>query len=179
MTADETLAEIDGLFARHGAECYGEEVTMAEHALLTAQAAQDAGADDALVVAALLHDLGHFLAGADDDFGHHDHGETAASYLRSRFPAAVVEPVRLHIEAKRYLCAVEPGYHELLSAASQYTLTKQGGAMSPAEVAAFEQQPFWQDAVRLRRWEDMTGKISLESPAMLADFAPLVRGQHL
>lgn len=179
MTADDTLAEIGDLFDRHGAERYGEDVTMAEHALLTAQAARDASAGEALVVAALLHDLGHFLADADDSFGNHDHGETAAAYLHGRFPAAVVEPVRLHIEAKRYLCAVEPEYHDRLSAASQYTLTKQGGVMSPAEVAAFEQQPHWRDAVLLRRWEDEHGKVSLGSPPTIADFESLVRRQHL
>lgn len=179
MTADDTLAAIGDLFDRHGAERYGEDVTMAEHALLTAQAAHDAGAGEALVVAALLHDIGRFLADADDSFGHHDHGETAANYLHGRFPAAVVEPVRLHIEAKRYLCAVEPGYHDRLSGASQYTLMHQGGVMSSVEVAAFERQPFWRDAVRLRRWEDEHGKVSLGSPPTVAVFAPLVRRQHV
>lgn len=148
------VAEIEAMFAAHGGESYGEGVTMLEHALQAAALAEADSADDSLVVAALLHDIGHFLQPADDDFGYHKHDRSGGDWLARRFAPAVSEPVRLHVAAKRYLCAVEPDYFGKLSAASVHSLSKQGGPMSAAEAAAFASLPHAAAAARLRRWDD-------------------------
>ncbi len=155
------------LFASEGAGDYlGEPVTVAQHLLQAGALARAAGAPDVLVAAALLHDAGHLrgadpladeaelsgrelMAGTDND-----HGERGAAWLARWFPAAVTEPVRLHVAAKRYLCAAEPGYLALLSPASVYTLSLQGGPMAGAEAAAFAAQPYAADAIAVRRWDD-------------------------
>jgi len=149
-----TIDEIEALFARHGSETYGEGVTQLEHALQTAALAEAEGADDALVVAALLHDVGHFLQPTDDSFGYHKHDRSGGAWLAQRFGPAVSEPVRLHVAAKRYLCASEPDYFAKLSPASVHSLGKQGGPMSAAEAKAFASEPHAKAATRLRRWDD-------------------------
>jgi gamma-butyrobetaine dioxygenase len=148
------LQEIEAIYARHGAESYGEGVTMLEHALQTAALATHEGAGDALVIAALLHDIGHFLQPTDDSYGYHRHDQSGGQWLARYFAPAVSEPVRLHVAAKRYLCATEPGYHARLSPASVYTLAKQGGPMSADEAKAFAANPHADAAARLRRWDD-------------------------
>lgn len=152
--------QIEKLYAERGHESYGEGVTMLEHSLLTAQAAEQAGAPEALIAACLLHDIGHLLGEADDAYGVHDHGDASGDFLARLFPSSVSEPARLHVAAKRYLCAVDPEYFAGLSPASQYTLEKQGGPMSPDERLEFESNPYHGDGVRLRRWEDSLGKNS-------------------
>jgi len=148
------VAEIEALFARHGDETYGEGVTQRQHALQTAALAAAEGADDALVVAALLHDVGHFLQPTDDSYGYHKHDRSGGAWLAQRFGPAVSEPVRLHVAAKRYLCATEADYFGKLSAASVHSLSKQGGPMSTTEAAAFSASPHAAAATRLRRWDD-------------------------
>jgi gamma-butyrobetaine dioxygenase len=158
---------IAGLFAAGGAgEYLGEPVTVGAHLLQAAALAAAAGAPAALVAAALLHDVGHLrgadpladeaelsgrelMAGTDND-----HGERGAAWLARWFPAAVTEPVRLHVAAKRYLCTAEPGYLGLLSPASVYTLSLQGGPMTPAEADAFAAGGYADDAVAVRRWDE-------------------------
>ncbi|MER6303934.1 phosphonate degradation HD-domain oxygenase [Kitasatospora sp. NPDC001539] len=155
-------AALDGiaeLFAGEGAgEYLGEPVTMAEHMLQAAAAAEAAGAPDHLVAAALLHDIGHFhgaLHGRDLMRGRDNrHSDTGADWLARWFGPEVTEPVRLHVAAKRYLCAVEPGYRERLSEASEYTLRVQGGPMDDRESAAFAELPGAADAVAVRRWDE-------------------------
>src|SRR5262249_10271746 len=115
-------------------------------------------ADTALVVAALLHDIGHFLELRDDRFGYHKHDQSGGAWLAARFPAKVAEPVRQHVAAKRYLCAVEPRYHDILSVASQHSISKQGGPMSATEAAEYGKREFIDRAVKLRRWDD-AGKV--------------------
>ena len=148
------VEEIEALFARHGGESYGEGVTMLQHALQTAALAQAEGADDSLVVAALLHDVGHFLQPTDDSYGYHKHDRSGGEWLAKRFGPAISEPVRLHVAAKRYLCATEADYFAKLSAASVHSLGKQGGPMSTAEAAAFAALPQAKAAARRRRWDD-------------------------
>jgi [1-hydroxy-2-(trimethylamino)ethyl]phosphonate dioxygenase len=148
------LEEIEALYATHGDNVYGEGMTMAQHALQSAALAEGEGADDRLVIAALLHDIGHFLQQLDDSYGYHKHDRSGGDWLARHFGPEISEPARLHVAAKRYLCAVEPDYLAKLSPASVYTLSKQGGPMSPAEMAAFAAQPFAEAAVRLRRWDD-------------------------
>lgn len=147
------------LFDAEGRRDYlGEPVSMAQHMLQTAAAARRAGAEPALVVAALVHDVGHFtgavtghalMEGTDN---HHD--EVAAVWLGRWFDEEVTEPVRLHVQAKRYLCTVEPDYYDRLSEASRHTLGVQGGAMTPEQVALFTSNRYADDATRLRRFDD-------------------------
>jgi phosphonate degradation associated HDIG domain protein len=150
---------IGDLFASEGAAEYlGEPVTQAAHMLQAAMLAERDAAADVLIAAALLHDVGHFaeaLTGHDLMSGTDTrHGEAGAAWLGRWFGAEVTEPVRLHVPAKRYLCAVEPGYMAALSPASVYTLGVQGGPMHGSELAEFESQPHAAAAVRVRRWDD-------------------------
>lgn len=148
------VAEIEAVFAEAGGATYGEQVTQLEHALQCAALAAEDGAPPGLVAAALLHDVGHLVEAPDDAFGQHRHDRGGAAWLAGRFGPEVTEPVRLHVAAKRWLCAVEPGYFDRLSPASVHSLGKQGGPMSEAEAAAFEAEPFHAQAVRLRRWDE-------------------------
>ncbi|AXQ28925.1 HD domain-containing protein [Solimonas sp. K1W22B-7] len=150
---------LDLLVARGGAQYGGEPVTQLAHALQTATLAEQAGEPAELIAAALLHDLGHFTDGADVERagqGIDDRHERRALPLLMRwFGPGVVEPVRLHVEAKRYLCTVEPRYMDELSAASLGSLALQGGVFRPEEAEAFIRQPHAGAAVRLRRYDDL------------------------
>jgi phosphonate degradation associated HDIG domain protein len=159
----DVVAGVFRLFNDHGSDFYqGEQVSQTEHGLQAALAAENEGASTSLIVAALLHDVGHLLHNIPENLAGREiddhHEELGYRWLRRHFGPAVTEPVRLHVEAKRYLCAVVSGYHGGLSAASIASLALQGGPMSEAEVAAFRTNPFYQDAIRLRRWDD-TAKI--------------------
>ena len=172
MTAVERIAE---LFAGPAARDHmGEPVPVGEHMLQAGALADAAGADGALVTAALLHDIGHLLGEAEED----RHGEAGARWLSQWFGSAVTEPVRLHVAAKRYLCAVDPGYFGLLSAESVRTLSLQGGPMTAAEVAAFEALPRARAAVAVRRWDDLA-KDPAVTPPRFAYFAPLLEAVAL
>ena len=159
IAVDDPIEVLAILFAEEGSRDYfGEAVSQAVHMLQTASHARKAGASPELIAAALLHDIGHFLGpvSGDDLMNGTDnqHSEVGAAWLAAWFPAAVTEPVRLHVAAKRYLCAVEPTYLTELSTASLYTLTVQGGPMRPHEVAAWTAHPFARDALALRRWDE-------------------------
>ena len=155
----EAVRVIEELFASEGAADYlGEAVTQSAHMCQAAALAEAAGAPPALIAAALLHDVGHFtgtvtgrdlMAGTDNR-----HSEQGANWLAQWFSPDVTEPVRLHVDAKRYLCATEPGYLDRLSPASVYTLGVQGGPMQGDELAAFEASPFAAAACQVRRWDD-------------------------
>lgn len=173
-TAAGVVDEIERLYLERGSEAYGERVTMFEHSLLTAATAEAAGAADTLVAACLLHDVGHLLVEPDDEYGKHTHDEVGADWLAERFSKAVSEPTRHHVAAKRYLCAVEPGYYDELSPASQYTLSKQGGPMSEGEVRNFERLAYFADAVQLRRWEDGFAKQEAADVPDFARYRPLL-----
>ena len=171
----------DGILAiyqqRGAAAYFGECVSMIEHGLQAAHFASAAGAPEPLVLAALLHDIGHLLSEVPDDIADwkHDarHEVSGARWLARHFAAAVSEPVRLHVPAKRYLCATDAGYLAQLSSASVHTLRLQGGPMSAQEAARFEAEPFGRDAVRLRHWDDQ-GKVAGLATLRLADYRPLI-----
>ncbi|GAA4251949.1 phosphonate degradation HD-domain oxygenase [Dactylosporangium darangshiense] len=168
MTED-PIDELRLLFEGEGARDYlGEPVTQAQHMLQAAALAAAAGAPDALVAAALLHDIGHFhgvVSGAELMRGTDNrHSDTGADWLARWFGPAVCEPVRLHVAAKRYLCAVEPGYHDRLSEASRYTLGVQGGPMSAEQAGRFAALPYAADAVALRRWDEQAKDPSADVP---------------
>ncbi|ADP78665.1 HD domain-containing protein [Pseudofrankia inefficax] len=153
------LAAVHGAFGAAAASEYlGESVTVAHHQLRTAARAVAAGAAPALVAAALLHDVGHVIDLDSADALHRGedirHEETGAAWLARWFGPEVTEPVRLHVEAKRYLCAVDPGYYDLLSPISKKTLAMQGGPLNGAELAAFRAGRYAQDAASVRRWDD-------------------------
>lgn len=178
MPHGDAVQAIAGLFASEGLAGYlGEEVTQAAHLLQAAALAERAGAAPALVAAALLHDVGHFtgtVTGADLMRGTDDHhDEQGAAWLAQFFGPEVTEPVRLHVCAKRYLCATEPGYQARLSPASVYTLGVQGGPLKPAEIAAFEATPFARDACQVRRWDDEAKDPASQVPSF-GHFAPLL-----
>jgi phosphonate degradation associated HDIG domain protein len=156
-----TKARIDRALApliRCGAQTYGEAITQYAHAVQCAQLAREQGCGPAMIAAALLHDIGQFL----DDAGHAAeaegrdglHEETGAAFLRAFFGPEVTEPVRLHVAAKRYLCAISEGYRAGLSAASELSLQLQGGPMRTEECATFERSPHFADAVLLRQFDD-------------------------
>ena len=163
--------DIEMLFGRHGHTQYsGEPVTQTEHALQTALLAEQAGADDALVTAALLHDLGHLI---------NDHGETptiqgiddlhqfcALPFLRGLFDERVLDAIRWHVDAKRYLCATRADYYDALSADSKRSLALQGGIFSAQDAAAFMARPHAHEAVTLRLWDDQAKTDGLATPPL-------------
>lgn len=172
------VEEIVRLFEERGGSAYGREVvSQREHALQAAHFAREAGASSSLVVAALLHDVGHLLHDLPDDAPDHGvddrHEELAARWLDARFGPDVVEPARLHVEAKRFLCAAEPGYHDALSEPSRVSLRLQGGPMSPEEAERFRASPHATSALILRRCDDSAKVPGLTVPG-LEDYLPLI-----
>ena len=165
------LADIEKLFRDHGHIAYsGEGVTQLEHALQSAQRAEADGAGNELIAAALLHDLGHLLnlqgdtptaRGIDDQ-----HQYFAIPFIRALFAPAVVEAIRLHVDAKRALCALEPDYYEALSEDSKRSLTLQGGVFSREETEQFMAKPFADNALKVRRWDDAAKVPGEVTPAL-------------
>ncbi|MEO6651770.1 MAG: TauD/TfdA family dioxygenase [Ilumatobacteraceae bacterium] len=161
------------LLAESEDHTYGEHVTMLAHALQTAANATVDGADDDLVLAALLHDVGH-LVGRAGAHGDPDHAELGARFLRPWLPATITEPIRLHVAAKRYLVASNTDDATRLSEASQITLRQQGGAFDDSECAEFEAEPHASRAVQLRRHDD-EGKRNDVEPAPLEAYVERLR----
>ena len=171
--------EIRKLFEEKGGREYeGEGVSQLQHALQAATHAERAGAPPELVCAALLHDIGHMLndkgetptlRGVDDE-----HQNAALPFLRGRFPAAVLEPIRLHVDAKRYLCATRADYYGRLSDDSKRSLELQGGVFSAAQAGRFIAQPHAAEAVRVRLWDDAAKMRGAATPD-LAHFEPLLK----
>lgn len=157
------VAEVVRLFAEFGASNYDEGVTLEQHCLQTAALAACDGAGDELILAALLHDVGHFLqaeARGDENYlaSDWDHDVVAADWLRPRFGDAIADAVGHHVSAKRWLCTAEPEYFDALSAASVASLAAQGGRFTEAEATEWRSLGGTEDAVRLRRWDD-DGKV--------------------
>lgn len=176
---NEIIGRLTDIFLRRGSDSYlGEAVTMSEHMLQAAILAQSEGADDSLIVAALLHDVGHyaedFNAYAPTDTSDKRHEVIGAQLLALYFDQRIVTAVRLHVAAKRYLCATRPEYLSMLSAASVHTLALQGGSMSPSEVVEFERNVGFRDAVRVRMWDDQAKVAGVLTPSF-DDFVPLLR----
>ena len=161
--------EIFRVFSAYGSEQYlGERVSMTEHMLQSAYAAEQDNAPPQLVAAALLHDYGHFIHELPADAAEHgidtQHEEVAHAFLSEHFGPEIAEPVRMHVAAKRYLCATDPSYLGELSPASVHSLQLQGGPYSQEEVAEFEHSPYARDAVRLRHYDDIGKVEGLETP---------------
>jgi len=168
-----TVARLKQLFDEHGGELYGgEAVTQLEHALQAAQLAQQQSRPASEIVAALLHDAGHLLHDLGEDCAERgiddSHERAGAAWLADEagFVQAVTEPIRLHVPAKRFLCAVDADYHALLSEPSKLSLSLQGGPFNEAEVAAFRETPYSGAAVRLRGWDDQAKQPGLNTPPL-------------
>jgi phosphonate degradation associated HDIG domain protein len=170
---DPTLIErLERLYLTRGqrlhADAQAERVTALEHALQCAQLAEWADAEESLVAAAFLHDVGHLLHD-DPVAGHEDddrHALQALQLLRPDFGSAVTEPIRLHVAAKRYLCARDGAYLLSLSPASRHALLRQGGVMTDDEARAFETRPHAVAAVQLRRWDDLARTPGQRTPPL-------------
>jgi len=173
------VALLGDIFERRGGEEYlGEPVTMAEHMLQDAYLAEQQGESEIIVVAALLHDIGHFTSefgtfSMDDTHDKH-HEEAGAAVLERFFPSLVIDCVRYHVAAKRYICATDASYFDQLSAASIHSLKLQGGPMSPEEIIAFEKNPNVREIVRVRHHDD-AGKIAGLATPGFAHYAPMVQ----
>jgi len=178
-----SISDICILFGRKGGRAYdGEPVTQIEHALQTASRAEDAGGSPALVTAALLHDLGHLLndqgetptlRGVDDL-----HQFAALPFLRHLYSDDVLAPIRLHVDAKRYLCATRAGYFEALSIDSRRSLALQGGVFTVEEARAFIAQPYAADAVAVRLWDDLAKIAGAPTPPLAHYVAALEAAQR-
>jgi phosphonate degradation associated HDIG domain protein len=173
------LEKIADLFQKKGGSLYGgEAVTQEQHALQAAKLAEESGASPALIASALLHDVGHLLHNLPEDApdeGVDDvHEALGYRFLHRWFGPEVSEPVRMHVDAKRYLCAVDPSYLETLSAPSLHSLELQGGPMSPAEVSDYEQLPHYEASLVVRRWDDLAKDPNLATPP-LAHYLPYLR----
>jgi phosphonate degradation associated HDIG domain protein len=163
--------EICELFATKGHAAYvGEPVSQLEHALQAAHHAETAGASDALVVAALLHDIGHLVHKLPEDAADRGidtrHEKLGQAWLARYCGPEVTEPVRLHVPAKRYLCATDAEYLGQLSPASVQSLALQGGPLDADELTQFERNPWYRDAVALRRWDDLAKVPGLDVPPL-------------
>ena len=161
--------EVIDLMRQRGSEAYfGEPVSQLEHALEAALIASEAGAQPRLIIAALLHDIGHLLHSQDENAASEGintrHEDAGYEWLLARFGPSVAEPVRDHVGAKRYLCAVDCDYFAKLSPASIKSLALQGGPFAASEAQAFEQKPYWREAVMLRRWDDAAKTPGIATP---------------
>ena len=175
MTPEAVVAEIFAQFAERGAERYGERVTQLDHALQCAELARRDGVPKTLIAAALLHDYGHLIENrghmAERDGLDGEHEALGALALSEWFGPEVTQPIALHVAAKRWLCAREPGYFEALSPASQLSLKLQGGPFAPADADEFLTRPYAAEAIALRRWDDFGKKLETDEVLTLESFA--------
>ena len=175
------LSSVDEVFAvlatGGGTAYFGEPVTVLEHSLQAAHIVRQSGGDDTLVAAALLHDLGHLLHTAGEDAAHRGldtrHEELGVAAIADHLPSAVLDPIRMHVAAKRYLCFADPEYTAGLSPASVQSLALQGGPMSADEAHAWIASPHAPEAIRLRRADDAAKIAGLAVP-QLDSYRPLV-----
>ncbi len=179
LSRDNIVAFLADIFERRGGEGYlGEPVTMAEHMLQGATLAEEAGHPDEIIVAALLHDIGHFTSEfgtfSMEDTEDKYHEEAGTRVLERFLPSTVTDCVRHHVAAKRYLCAARPDYFRRLSEASVHSLNLQGGPMSDDEVAEFEREPNLKAIVQVRYLDDAGKRADMATPPF-AHFAPMVQ----
>lgn len=178
VTKYNIVAFIADIFARRGAEAYlGEPVTISAHMYQSAQLAEEAGASEEMIVAALLHDIGHFTNEFPDNAAelgidsHHD--RAGAAIVAPYFPKIVTDCVRHHVSAKRYLCAIDQGYFDNLSEASVLSLKLQGGPMTEKAAAKFAEIADADAIVQIRKWDD-EAKIPGKKTKDFAHYAPML-----
>jgi len=179
LNCDTIVSFLEDIFERRGSEEYlGEPVTMAEHMLQGAHFAEEANEPEDIIVAALLHDTGHFTSEfgmfSMEDTKDRHHEEAGAKVLEKFFPKIVTDCVRFHVAAKRYLCATNPDYFSKLSDASVHSLNLQGGPMNDEEVASFDENTNAEAIVRVRLYDDM-GKLADFPTNPFAYYKPMVQ----
>ena len=170
-TAEQKVNTLFKYMEKRGQSRYDEVVTQLEHALQCAALAREKNTSPTLITGALLHDIGHIILdehNAREAFLNTDlnHEEVGAQYMEPFFPESVTIPIRLHVPAKRYLCTTDPSYYDGLSEASKRSLKLQGGTMSDEERKAFEQIPYFEDGLILRRWDDLAKVKGLDTPRL-------------
>ena len=179
MKAPDSVEELFSLYERKGDKNYGEFITQTEHGLQCAALARRDGASDAMIAAALFHDVGHLVADVQGDVRFNleidddDHEAVGARVLSPILGPAVAQPVALHVTAKRWRCTVDPAYYDTLSPTSRATLRAQGGLLSPDECTRFEAHPGFESALALRSWDDQ-GKVPGLHVGELRDYVGLV-----
>lgn len=179
LTRDTIVAFLGDIFERCGdAEYLGEPVTMAQHMLQGATLAAEQGLPEDIIVATLLHDIGHFTSEfgtfSMEDTEDRFHEEAGAQVLAAFFPSVVTDCVRYHVAAKRYLCATDPAYFERLSEASIHSLNLQGGPMCAEDIAGFEQNPNLAKIIQVRLLDDAGKHPTMQTPDYW-HFAPMVQ----
>jgi predicted HD phosphohydrolase len=179
LSPDNIVDFLGDIFERRGGEEYlGEPVTMAEHMLQGAHFAEQANEPEIIIVSALLHDIGHFTSEfgtfSMDDTKDKFHEEAGADVLEQFFPTLVIDCVRYHVAAKRYLCAAKPEYFKRLSDASIHSLNLQGGPMNVEEVAEFEKNPNLKEIVKVRYYDEASKRDDLETKPF-SHYAPMVQ----
>lgn len=168
---DETLNSIKQLFENKGDnEYYGENVSQYEHAAQAALLAQKQGYDEEVQIAAFLHDIGHLFPAQTEEelmevYGRKDHESVAADWLRERgFSEKIAILVENHVNAKRYLTYIDEDYYKSLSEASKQTLMFQGGRMTEKEAKTFEQNPYFELIIKMRRWDEAAKVEAMKLP---------------
>lgn len=168
LLIQEKIADIFGLYAAFGNDEYiGEPVSQLEHMSQAAAFAIEAGADDEVVLAAFFHDIGHLLADRLEEasmsgYGALDHEQLGADYLKSLgFSNRICSLIKNHVQAKRYLTLTRPGYYEKLSLASLKTLAFQGGMMTESEAEQFRSEPWFEEHIRLRNWDEQAKEVAI------------------
>ncbi len=162
------IADIFELYTAFGADEYiGEPVSQLEHMSQAAAFALGEGADDEIVLAAFFHDIGHLLAGrvhaaSMNGYGALDHEQLGADYLESMgFSTRICSLIKNHVQAKRFLTLTRPGYYEKLSLASLKTLEFQGGIMTESEAERFRLDPWFEEHIRLRIWDEQAKEVAV------------------
>jgi phosphonate degradation associated HDIG domain protein len=165
------IEKIKCIFEERGSDQYGTEaVTQLQHALQSGQLAEESGAPESMVIAALIHDIGHIftasnLAESSEDNLDDQHELIANAWIKEHFGPEVADPIRLHVIAKRYLCTKYPSYETQLSPTSYKSYLDQGGPMSSEEMAQFESELFYREALELRKWDDLAKAQNKQTPS--------------
>lgn len=159
---------IESLFLQKGSDAYfGEEVSQYEHAAQCFLLAQSVSDNVALHIAGFVHDIGHMLADDEEGFGRMDHDLLGAQWLtKNGFEELIVATALHHVNAKRYLCFVDSQYYNLLSEASKFTLSKQGGVMTEDQARGFEKQAYFKEIIQLRRWDEQAKMSEVDLPPL-------------
>jgi len=158
LQAHSVIRQIFDLYENYGQHEYGESVTMLMHMMQAALIAESTGFDDEMILAAFLHDIGHFFENAPQmgGLGSRAHDDLGSAFLlECGFPERLAQLVGSHVAAKRYLTWSDSAYYDTLSEASKQTLEYQGGPMTEEEAQAFRNDPLFQQYIQLRIWDDM------------------------
>ena len=181
---NEEFADLLFNFIREeGKTNYDESVTQLQHSLQTASLARTEDGRSHIVIASLLHDIGHLLIDENDsknNFLKKDlhHEIIASNFLKDFFSEEITETIRLHVVAKRYLCSIDNSYYESLSKASKNSFEVQGGALKKDEINELENNKYFKDSVRLRKWDDR-GKVSLKEVEELDTYKEMIVAERL